>query len=272
VTRPIETAIAAHKPAVIPFLTVGDPSLDATVDAVIAMAEAGAAVVELGIPFSDPIADGPTIASASFRALSKGVRLDDVFDAVVRIRERTKVPLVLFTYCNPVFKYGADAFFARAARCGANGILMPDLPFDESGEMRDLAARHGLDVINLVAPTTTDERLARIGAASTGFLYLVAALGVTGARTDLAQGLDDQIRRAKDASGAPLAVGFGVSTPAQARQLAAWGADGIIVGSALVQRLHELREAPDLAKRAGAFVAELAGRPLHDSVAAPEAL
>ena len=267
----IASAFEAGKSAVIPFLTVGDPSLAATVDVVLAMAEAGAEVVELGIPFSDPIADGPTIASASFRALSRGVRLDDVFETVVRIRERSQVPLVLFTYCNPVFKYGADAFFARAARCGADGVLMPDLPFDESGEMRDLAASHGLDVINLVAPTTTGDRLARIGAASTGFLYLVAALGVTGARTDLAEGLADQIRRAKEASRAPLAVGFGVSTPAQARQLEAWGADGIIVGSALVQRLHEWRDAPDLARRAGAFVAELADRPIHDSVGAPEA-
>lgn len=251
---------SAFKPgeaALVPFLTVGDPSLDATVDSVVAMAERGAAVVELGVPFSDPIADGPTIASAAFRALNRGVRLDDVFDVVTRIRERSQVPLVLFTYCNPVFKYGAEAFFARAARCGADGVLMPDLPFDESGEMRDLAARHGLAVVNLVAPTTTADRLARIGQAASGFLYLVAALGVTGARSELAGGLDDQIRRTKAAAKAPVAVGFGVSSPEQAAKLAGWGADGVIVGSALVERLHQWRDEPDLAARAGAYAGSL---------------
>ncbi len=257
----LSDAFRPGRPALIPFVTVGDPSLDATVACVVAMAKAGAAVVELGIPFSDPIADGPTIASAAFRALSRGVRLDDVFDVVVRIREQSDVPLVLFTYCNPVFKYGAEEFFARAAQCGADAALMPDLPFDESADVREIAARHGMAVIQLVAPTTTPERLARIGAGATGFLYLVAAMGVTGARTEMAQGLQDQIRRAKAVSRAPIAVGFGVSTPEQAAQLAAWGADGVIVGSALVQRLHEWREAPDLAQRAGAFVADFVSAP-----------
>ncbi|MBM3267070.1 MAG: tryptophan synthase subunit alpha [Candidatus Sericytochromatia bacterium] len=262
-------AFEPGRPALIPFVTVGDPSLDATVECVIAMAAAGAAVVELGIPFSDPIADGPTIASASFRALSRGVRIDDVFDVVARIRERTAVPLVLFTYCNPVFKYGAAEFMARAANCGADAVLLPDLPFDESAEMRQIAQRNGLDVIHLVAPTTTPDRLARIGAGATGFLYLVAALGVTGARAELKSGLAEQIRRARAASRAPVAVGFGVSTPEQAAQLAAWGADGVIVGSALVQRLHEWREAPDLAQRAGAFVAGFASAPAAGSVHQP---
>ena len=256
----IDRLSSAFKPgeaALIPFVTVGDPSLDATVDCVGAMAEAGAAVVELGVPFSDPIADGPTIASAAFRALGRGVRLDDVFDTVVRISERTQGALVLFTYCNPVFKYGTEDFLARAARCGADGVLMPDLPFDESSEVRELAARHGLDVVNLVAPTTTPNRLRRIGEAATGFLYMVAALGVTGARSQLAGGLDDQIRRAKSVSAAPVAVGFGVSTPEQAVQLARWGADGVIVGSALVALLEGCRDEPDLAARAGRFVGSL---------------
>jgi tryptophan synthase alpha chain len=258
-TSRVAAAFKAGEPALVPFVTVGDPALDATVACAVAMAQAGAAVVELGIPFSDPIADGPTIATAAFRARERGVRLDDVFDTVVRIRDCCEVPLVLFTYCNPVFKYGTEAFLTRAARCGADGVLLPDLPFDEAGEVRDLAGRCGIDVVPLVAPTTTPERLRRIGESATGFLYLVAALGVTGARAELAQGLPEQIRRAKEVTRVPVAVGFGVSTPDQAAQLARWGADGIVVGSALVERLHLWRDAPDLATRAGAYVGDLVG-------------
>lgn len=255
--RRIEAAFRPGEAVLVPFLTVGDPSLEATARCVVEMARQGAAVVELGVPFSDPIADGPTIASAAFRALGRGVRLDDVFDTVSLVREHSQVPLVLFSYCNPVFRYGTEAFLARAARCGADAVLMPDLPFDESAEVRDIASRHGLAVINLVAPTTTPERLERIGEAATGFLYLVAALGVTGVRQELASGLGEQIRRAKAATKVPVAVGFGVSSPEQAARVAAWGADGVIVGSALVERLDQWRDEPDLPARAGAFVGEL---------------
>lgn len=234
----LQSAFFPGRPAIVPFVSAGDPAPGIVADVVVALAEAGAAVVELGIPFSDPIADGPTIAAASQRALGRGFKLEQVFDALERIRARSEVPVVLFTYCNPVLRHGIDRFFDRAARSGADGVLMPDLPPEEATDVLRAAGKAGLDAVFLAAPTTTPERLAKIAGSTRGFLYLVAALGVTGARTALAVDLQDQVHRAKQAARVPVAVGFGLSTPEQARHVAGLGADGIVVGSALVDRLH----------------------------------
>ena len=229
----------AAGPAIVPFVSAGDPDPGIVPDIVVALARAGAGIVELGIPFSDPIADGPTIAAASQRALDRGFRPADVFRLIGRIRERSEVPLVLFTYCNPVFRYGIDRFLGQAAAAGANGLLMPDLPPEEAGQILASARSRGLDTVFLAAPTTPPARLERIARATSGFLYLVAALGVTGARARLADALADQVGRAKAIAGVPVAVGFGMSSPEQATQAVSWGADGVVVGSALVERLHQ---------------------------------
>lgn len=259
----LSEALGKGQPVLVPFVTIGDPSLAITADIVVEMGRRGAGVVELGIPYSDPIADGPTIAAASHRALARGVRLDDVFDTVAAIRERSDVPLVLFTYCNPVFRFGPENFMKRAAEVGAEGVLMPDLPPEEAGEILASASKYGIDTVFLVAPTTSTQRLETIARATRGFLYLVAALGVTGARSELAEGLKYKIALAKAAARLPIAVGFGLSSPDQAHQVAGWGADGIVIGSALVDQLHQWRAEPDIAMRAGNwvanFVAELGG-------------
>jgi tryptophan synthase alpha chain len=223
----------------------------------IAMAEAGADLIELGIPYSDPVADGPTIQASSQRALERGTRLADVFGVVRAIRKRAQVPLVLFTYCNPVYRYGLERFMREAAEAGADGVLMPDLPPEEADELRAEAARHGLAVIFLVAPTTSEARIARIAEATTGFLYLVAALGVTGARSELAGNLEAYLKRVRAQTMKPLAVGFGVSTPEHAGQIAALGADAVVVGSALVDRIGRWGQEADLAAKVGAFIGEL---------------
>lgn len=253
----ITAAFSRDGAKLIPFVTVGDPSLAATAEVVVAMAEAGADLVELGIPYSDPVADGPTIQASSERALSRGTRLSDVFGVVRAVRERSQVPLVLFTYCNPVYRYGLERFMREAAEAGADGVLMPDLPPEEASELRAEAHRHGLAVIFLVAPTTSDARISKIAEASDGFLYLVAALGVTGARAEVAHDLAPYLGRVRARTTKPLAVGFGVATPEHARQIAALGADAVIVGSALVDRIGRGGQDLALAAQIGAFVRDL---------------
>lgn len=253
----IKAAFARDGAKLIPFVTVGDPSLEATAEVAIAMAEAGADLIELGIPYSDPIADGPTIQASSQRALERGTRLADVFGVVRRIRAKSEVPLVLFTYCNPVYRYGIERFMREAAEAGADGILMPDLPPEEAAELRAEAERYGLAVIFLVAPTTSDPRISLIAEATRGFLYLVAALGVTGARSELSGNLDAYLRRVRAQTSVPLAVGFGVSTPEHAGRIAAMGADAVVVGSALVDRIGSWGQDVDLAAKVGAFIGDL---------------
>ncbi|MBO9541183.1 tryptophan synthase subunit alpha [bacterium] len=253
----IKAAFARDGAKLIPFVTVGDPSLEATADVVVAMAEAGADLVELGIPYSDPVADGPIIQASSQRALERGTRLADVFGVVRRIRAKSEVPLVLFTYCNPVYRYGLERFMREAAEAGADGVLMPDLPPEEAAELRAEAQRFGLAVIFLVAPTTSDARIALIGEATGGFLYLVAALGVTGVRSEVAANLEGYLRRVRAQTSKPLAVGFGVSTPEQATQIAALGAEAVVVGSALVDRIGRWSHEADLPAKIGAFVGDL---------------
>lgn len=221
----------------IPFLTIGDPSLEVSFHLVQAILEAGADLIELGVPYSDPLADGPTIQRASQRALAEKVTIRDVISLVGRLRQAgATAPLVLFTYFNPVLQYGLDKFFADLAKNGADGVIIPDLPIEENEQAVAIAKQHQLHVISLVAPTS-DSRIAKIGQQAEGFLYCVSSLGVTGARTSLSNDLGQFLDKVKQQTKAPIAVGFGISTPEQVKSVAQH-ADAVIVGSAIVQEVE----------------------------------
>ena len=219
------------------YLTAGDPSLDATLEFVLALAAAGADVIELGVPFSDPLADGPTIQRASERALKSGTTLARVLDLVRRIRKSSEVPLVLFSYFNPILQMGLEKFASAARAAGADGVLATDLTPEESEDYRRALGAHRLDTIFLGAPTSTDERLAKIANCSSGFLYLISRTGVTGAKDALPDDLPALLRRARAVSELPLAVGFGISLPSHVSVLGGL-ADAAVVGSALVSEIE----------------------------------
>ena len=221
-----------------PYLTVGFPNVPLSIEMAAAASRAGANVVEVGVPFSDPLADGPTIQAASQTALDGGVDVEDAFRVVRSVRAAGDAIPVLMTYFNPVHRMGLVRFVERAADAGAAGLIVPDLPLEEGAHLRAIARERGLDVISLIAPTTPDERVARISKESSGFLYLVAVTGVTGAREQLGEGIRDYVARVRVQTDLPLCVGFGISTPEHARVVADV-ADGIIVGSALVDRVRE---------------------------------
>lgn len=223
--------------AFIPFVTCGDPSLEVTEDVVLALAENGADLIELGIPFSDPTAEGPVIAQASLRALQAGASTDRIFEMVRRLRTRTQVPLVFMTYANVVFSYGAEAFLQACEALGVDGLILPDVPFEEKEEFLEVCQRHHVSLISMVAPTS-QERTGMIAAEAEGFLYLVSSLGVTGERSEMADNLREVIRSIRRVTEVPVAIGFGIHTPRQAAELAGM-ADGIIVGSAMVQMIHD---------------------------------
>jgi tryptophan synthase alpha chain len=220
------------------YLTAGDPTLDATEKIVLAAAEAGADVIELGVPFSDPVADGPTIQRASERALKSGTTLAGILALVGRLRQKTDVPLILFSYYNPILQMGLERFAASAAAAGADGVLATDLTPEEAGEYRAILRAHGLDTIFLAAPTSTDARLARIAAATSGFLYLISRTGVTGTRDALPEELPALVRRARKATRLPIAVGFGISLPTHVSVLGGI-ADAAVVGSAIVAEIEK---------------------------------
>jgi tryptophan synthase alpha chain len=251
ISRRFEALRAAGELGLVAFVTAGDPSLEATERIVPALAEAGADVIELGVPFSDPIADGPVIQRASERALRAGTTLHNVIELVARLRKRTDVPLVLFSYLNPILQLGLERFARDAATAGADGVLVTDATPEEFERERQTLQAAGLDTIFLAAPTTTPARLARITAASSGFLYLISRTGVTGERDALPAELPELIRRVRAATRLPIAVGFGISQPGHVSVLGGL-ADAAVVGSALVA---EIERAPT-AKAAAAAVAE----------------
>jgi tryptophan synthase alpha chain len=222
---------------VVAYITAGDPSLDATLKFVLALAEAGTDVIELGVPFSDPLADGPTIQRASERALKSGTTLAQVIDLVREIRKSSEVPLVLFSYYNPVLQMSLEKFASAAASAGADGVLITDLTPEESDDYRQILAAHYLDTIFLGAPTSTDERLGKIAAVSSGFLYLISRTGVTGAKDALPHDLPALLRRARKVTQLPIAVGFGISLPGHVSLLGGL-ADAAVVGSALVSEIE----------------------------------
>jgi tryptophan synthase alpha chain len=223
--------------ALMPFLTAGDPNLATTRAALLALQEAGADLVELGIPYSDPLADGPVIQAAAGRALAAGTTLAGVLELLSSLKGELKLPVVLFTYTNPLLNCGMESFCQQAAAAGAAGLLVPDLPLEEAERLSPIAAAAGLDLVLLVAPTTPPQRMARIVAASRGFTYLVSVTGVTGERSQMETRVAGLVQQIKALGPTPVAVGFGISGVEQAVQVRDWGADGAIVGSALVKRM-----------------------------------
>ncbi len=223
--------------AFIPFITCGDPNLDITEELVYAMEEAGADLIELGIPFSDPTAEGPVIQEASLRALENGTTTDRIFDMVKRIRQKTQLPMVFMTYANVVFSYGSEKFISQAAALGIDGIILPDLPYEEKEEFAPLCRQYDVALISLIAPTS-EERISMIAGDAQGFVYCVSSLGVTGVRSGITTDVETMVRKVKKAKEIPTAIGFGISTPKQAKQMSEY-ADGVIVGSAIVKLCAE---------------------------------
>lgn len=248
---------AVSRTALIPFIVAGDPDLATTAKALLALdaarravarppsrgshphPQAGADIIELGVPYSDPLADGPVIQAAATRALAAGASLDAVLALIADISPRLRAPLIVFTYFNPILRRGTAKFVAQLSACGASGLLIPDIPLEETAEARALCSAAGLELVLLATPTTSDERMAKIADATSGFVYLVSVTGVTGVQESVAARVQGLVARLKAVTSKPVAVGFGISKPEQAAQLAAWGADGVIVGSALVRALGE---------------------------------
>jgi tryptophan synthase alpha chain len=228
---------AQQQCALIPFLTAGDPDLETTFQALQALDRAGADLIELGVPYSDPLADGPVIQAAATRALQGGVKLGDVLKLVERVSPTIKAPIILFTYYNPILNLGIEEFLRRIVAAGAKGLVVPDLPLEESASLLEPAARLGIEVILLVAPTSPPERQKAIVAQSQGFVYLVSVTGVTGMRQGMGSNVGDILGQLRTVTDKPIAVGFGISDPAQAKQVKELGADGVIVGSAMVKKL-----------------------------------
>jgi tryptophan synthase alpha chain len=237
--------------ALIPYVTVGYPDIEDTLKVVPLLAKNGADIVELGIPFSDPLADGVTIQRSSFHALQKGITPQICLDVARKLREKVDIPLVFMTYYNPVFHYGLEEFCSACVGAGVDGLIIPDLPPQEGGSLEAIARKKDLDLIYLLAPTSTEERIKLVGQRSRGFIYLVSVTGVTGARDRLPADLEAFVARVRKAARQPLCVGFGISTPQQAKRVARL-ADGVIVGSRIIQ----LMESGDL-QQVGEFIKEL---------------
>ena len=239
--------------AFIPFITCGDPDLETTAAAVRAMAQNGADLIELGIPFSDPTAEGPVIQAANIRALSGGVDTDKIFDLVRDLRKDVTVPMVFMTYANVVFSYGADRFISICREIGIDGLILPDIPFEEKEEFSSICRRYEVDLISLIAPTSAN-RIGMIAKEADGFIYLVSSLGVTGVRSEITTDLGAIVKVIRENTNVPCAIGFGISTPEQAKQMAEI-ADGAIVGSAIVRLLEQYgKEAPE---HIGAYVRKM---------------
>ena len=226
--------------AFIPFITGGDPSLEITEQLLYAMEEAGADIIEIGIPFSDPIAEGPVIQAANERALAAGCTTDRIFETVKKAREKVQVPMVFLTYLNPIFTYGKERFMERCRECGIQGVIVPDMPFEEKGELREVCAKYGIEIISLIAPTS-HERITAIAKEAEGYIYCVSSLGVTGMRKEISTDIQGMVDKVRQVTKVPCAVGFGISTPEQAQQMAAVS-DGVIVGSRIVKIVEEYGE------------------------------
>lgn len=225
--------------ALIPFITAGDPDLQTTAQALRVLDQSGADIIELGVPYSDPLADGPVIQAAATRALQKGVRLDDVLSMVKEVAPEIKAPIVLFTYYNPILNRGIELFLKQIAEVGIKGLVVPDLSLEEAESLLKPAAEIGIEVVLLVAPTTPQERIAAIAQQSQGFIYLVSVTGVTGMRTQLQSRVQEILQQMRSLTDKPIGVGFGISQPEHATTVKNWGADAVIVGSAFVKRLAD---------------------------------
>jgi tryptophan synthase alpha chain len=244
------------KRALIPFITAGDPDLKTTRDLLVELARVGASLIELGVPFTDPMADGPVIQRASMRALRNGIDIAKVLDVIREARHEIDVPIVLFSYFNPLLQFGAGRLSEEARRAGVDGVLVTDLVPEEAGEFSATLAKNELDSIVLVAPTSTDERLRMIAERASGFIYAVSRTGVTGAQAEVSTEAEKLVARVRDVTDSPIAVGFGISTCAQV--LDVWRyADAAVVGSAVVAEIERLAGAPNVVKQVGSFVRAL---------------
>ena len=242
--------------ALMPFLMAGDPDLITTSKILLELQDKGADIIELGIPYSDPLADGPVIQLAASRALSSGTSILSVFEMLDNLQNKLSIPVVLFTYTNPVLNLGFERFCDQAADVGASGIVIPDLPLEEAQKFSPIALARGLDLVLLVAPTTPHDRMQKITEISKGFTYLVSVTGVTGERSVLDDRVETLVKQIKESSSSPVAVGFGISAPKHIHQVRSWGADGAIVGSALVNRISNAPSGCEV-KEAGNFIKEL---------------
>ena len=242
--------------ALMPFLMAGDPDLRTSAEILLKLQDCGADIIELGIPYSDPLADGPVIQLAASRALSSGTSLSSVFEMLSGLRDKLHTPIVLFTYCNPLLNRGMERFCDEASEIGVSGLVVPDLPLEEAERFSSISSERGLDLVLLVAPTSPKDRIKRIAQTSKGFTYLVSVTGVTGARSVLDEGVKTLVKEIKESSSSPVAVGFGISSPKHISEVRSWGADGAIVGSALVNIISQA--APGCAaEEAGNFCREL---------------
>jgi tryptophan synthase alpha chain len=242
-----------RRPGLVTYITAGDPDLERTAGILSALERAGADVIEVGVPFSDPLADGPVIQRATERALASGATLPAVLDLIGRARTTLRTPVVAFSYANPILRMGAERFADRAREAGVDGVLVLDLPIEEAGDFRTLMASRGIDTILLLSPTTTDDRLRKAAALGSGFLYAISRLGVTGARDRIADGAADMVRRIRAVSTLPVALGFGISKPEHVREVGRW-ADAAVVGSALVNVIAEAGSSNDLSARVEEYV------------------
>lgn len=249
----IAQAFAGHK-AFIPFITVGDPNLEATEQIVHAAVDNGADLIELGIPFSDPTAEGPVIMEADEIALKAGTTTDKVFDLTRQLRKTISIPMVYMTYANVVFSYGSEKFAKKAMEAGIDGIILPDVPYEEKGDFDTVFSQYGIDLISMIAPTSED-RIATIAKEAKGFVYMVSSLGVTGTRAEITTDIGSMTRLVKQNTSIPCAVGFGISTPEQAKKMAELS-DGAIVGSAIIKIIQQY--GADAAKQVGLYVKSLA--------------
>lgn len=244
---------ASSEPGLITYVTAGDPDLPKTEEILLALDRAGADVLEIGVPFSDPLADGPVIQRATERALASGTTLSRVLDLVSRVRPRLRAPVVIFSYANPVFRLGAERFADRASEAGVDGVLVLDLPIEEADDFRNLLCRRAIDTILLLSPTTTDQRLSKAATLGSGFLYAISRLGVTGARDQLADGAKELVERIRRVTDLPVALGFGISRPEHVREVGQW-ADAAVVGSALVSVIAESGASESLTTRVEEYV------------------
>ena len=242
--------------AFIPFITAGDPTLAINEELVLELEKAGADIIEFGVPFSDPLADGPVNQEAAQRALKNEVNLHQILETVERLREKTQIPIMLFTYYNPVLVYGADQLAQDCKAVGIDGILCVDLPPEESHEYRASFEAAGVDTVFLLAPTSNDERVKVIAEASRGFIYYVSRTGVTGEQNTIEASVEPMVNRIKEHTDIPIAIGFGVSSPEQAKEIASYG-DAVVVGSAIVRMIGVLGDSPETASKVGAFVKTL---------------
>jgi tryptophan synthase alpha chain len=244
---------ASKSAGLVTYITAGDPDLPRTEGILRALDRAGADVVEVGIPFSDPLADGPVIQRATERALEARTTLLGVLEMLRRMRADLRMPVVLFSYANPILRVGAERFADLARDAGVDGVLVLDLPIEESADFRGVLSARGIDTILLLSPTTSDERMRAAARLGSGFLYAISRLGVTGARSDLAEGAEDMVRRIRNVSTLPVALGFGISKPDHVRQVGQW-ADAAVVGSALVNVIADAGQSPDLNNRVEEYV------------------